>query len=640
MCKESGGSKKEQEMRDDDQMTTNESEFTSSPPIITQFDNHQQSTLFNNTQAEVSHFFAPEISYFQHHHHIPPQQQSIALTFQQPPLPSGVYGSPIYPNPVAVPAQIVTPAPVAPVTSSTTESPLPDIVVNRSAKDQRQFIPLHRQYIPPSAEERPSYESPSQSDSNNNNGYPFSGYVYEKPTTTSTTTTTTTTTEKPTRPIVLEDDLPSQFLPPISHDTPAFENDEDFNTPSTSDGYDYHIPPPVVIQSDTPFSRPSTPAPVYLPPSTDQQTVLQNTDSSVPPLRLHVHEMRCLQQQSKQGGYFRSVLKVDSFIGATPTVDNDSSDKRCELKLHKSYVVVDIAGEDFNKCGVQQCGKDLCLRLRFPAIRGMRTGSDNILTLHCKSQNRVAVKTHALKMGVANDVQSRSLGTLAKGGSQNSFRTHVELLRKTLQGYARHLQNNEAVQLGEDLLLRAHVLTGDGWNFTKLTDVSLQRISPSGEVLNNVQLITSQGCLNPSMKGICTQPPSFDAPLGYKLPFKAVMFQGMRSGDELLMSMRITGCLDYHDCHVATDQCFSANSNNSQRRKRDATSPQANQTEISEISKISFRVIMPEATMSDSHNNLNSLGSSSSKSLILMGSLGFVVLLVALGIFVILKLKK
>lgn len=58
--------------------------------------------------------------------------------------------------------------------------------------------------------------------------------------------------------------------------------------------------------------------------------------------------------------------------------------------------------------------------------------------------------------------QARSIGTYAKGGTQNSFRTHVELLRKSAQGYGRHLQMNEPVQLGEDLLLRAHVITGDG----------------------------------------------------------------------------------------------------------------------------------------------------------------------------------
>lgn len=143
-----------------------------------------------------------------------------------------------------------------------------------------------------------------------------------------------------------------------------------------------------------------------MPPSKDQPqqlSIVQNSGNTIP-LRLHVHEMRCLQQQPKTSGYFRTVLKIDNFLSATPSVDNDSSDKRCEVKLQKSYVIVDIAGEDFQRCGVQQCGSDLCLRLRFPAIRGMRTGSDGILTLHCKSQSRVAVKTHALKMGVANDV--------------------------------------------------------------------------------------------------------------------------------------------------------------------------------------------------------------------------------------------
>uniref|UniRef100_A0A1I8PZK0 ZP domain-containing protein n=1 Tax=Stomoxys calcitrans TaxID=35570 RepID=A0A1I8PZK0_STOCA len=557
-----------------------------------------------------------DLSYFQHHHHIP-HQQAIPVAFQ--PSYSGVYGpppQPVYPgNPVG-PSQVATPAPVAPVASSTTEFSLPEIVDNRSAKDERQFIPLIKQYLPP-MEERPNYESPEQG---NQDKYPFSGYNYQRP----STTPTTTTTRRPTsRPIVVED-LPPQVLPPIAPIIPAFENDE-FDKPtfvSPTQGYDY--------------SKPSTPAPVYLPASTDQQTLVQNTDPSIPPLRLRVHEMRCLQQ-TPGGGYFRTVLKVDSFIGATPTVDNDSSDKRCELKLHKSYVVIDLAGEDFTACGVQQCEEGLCLRLRFPAIRGMRTGSDSILTLHCKPQSRVAVKTHALKMTVVNEVQSRSLGTYAKGGSQNAFRTHVELLRKTPQGYARHVHGNEAVQLGEDLLLRAHVLAGDGWNFTKLTDVSLQRISPSGEMLNNVNLVTSQGCLNPSMKSICSQPPSYDAPLGYKLPFKAVMFQGMHSGEELLMTMRITGCLDSRDCQVAADQCFAPNGNLI-RRKRDTLPTEQNRTEISEISKISFRVIMPGEHVPMTTADLPQ--ADQSKAFILMGSIGFVALLVALGIFSILKLKK
>lgn len=112
--------------------------------------------------------------------------------------------------------------------------------------------------------------------------------------------------------------------------------------------------------------------------------------------------MRCLQ-----AGYFRAILKLDSFVGAAPVLDNDYDelpDKHCELKLSRSYLLLDIAGTDFERCGVRNCGQDLCLRLRFPTIRGLRTGGDSILTLHCKTQERVAVKTHALKMGVANDV--------------------------------------------------------------------------------------------------------------------------------------------------------------------------------------------------------------------------------------------
>ncbi|KAM7344136.1 uncharacterized protein ACRADG_010973 [Cochliomyia hominivorax] len=607
--------------------------------------------LIQNSYQDVSHFFAqvPELSYFQHHHHLTPQQTHIPVAFQQgisslygPPSPVEATG--LYQNNLGG-SQIVTPAPVAPVSSST-ELATPEVVENRSLKDRRNFIPLLKQYLPPAppmADEKPNYESPQQS---NQQYDPFNGgYLYQKPT---TTTTTTTTTPRPAIVVVDSPEIQQPvtnnpiILPPINNDPLS----DQFAVPSPTQGYDYHVPStPAITAADTPFNRPlSTPAPEYLPPSKDQPQQLsfvQNSDRTNP-LRLRVHEMRCLQHQPKTNGYFRAVLKIDNFLSAAPSVDNDSSDKRCEVKLQKSYVVLDVAGEDFQRCGVQQCGTDLCLRLRFPAIRGMRTGSDSILTLHCKSQSKVAVKTHALKMGVANDVQARSIGTYAKGGTQNAFRTHVELLRKSPQGYARHLQPNEAVQLGEDLLLRAHVITGDGWNYTKLTDVSLQRISPSGEILNNVQLVTSQGCLNPSMRGICTQTPTFDAPLGYKLPFKAVMFQGMRSGEELIMSMRITGCLEYQDCYVDTEQCSHLNTSQLRRRKRDMsnTNEARNNTEISEISKISFKVVMPEEeSISDTENTSANL-KTQTKSFILFGSLGFIALLMCLGIFVLIKFRK
>lgn len=67
-----------------------------------------------------------------------------------------------------------------------------------------------------------------------------------------------------------------------------------------------------------------------------------------------------------------------------------------------------------------------------------------------------------LKSKISSFRQARSGGSYAHGGDQNALRTHVELLRKGSTGYTRHLENNGAVQLGEELLLRAHVLAGDG----------------------------------------------------------------------------------------------------------------------------------------------------------------------------------
>ncbi len=78
----------------------------------------------------------------------------------------------------------------------------------------------------------------------------------------------------------------------------------------------------------------------------------------------------------------------------------------------------------------------------------------------------------------------------------------------------------------------------------------MQRLGPSGDVLNSVVLITSNGCVHPSMRSICPIPPTFELPLGHRLGFRAVMFQGMKSGDEMVMSVKIAACIDQSDCFV------------------------------------------------------------------------------------------
>lgn len=83
----------------------------------------------------------------------------------------------------------------------------------------------------------------------------------------------------------------------------------------------------------------------------------------------------------------------------------------------------------------------------------------------------------------------------------------------------------------------------------------MQRLGPSGDVLNSVILVTSNGCVHPSMRSICPLPPTFEPPLGHRLGFRAVMFQGMKSSDEMILSVKIIGCIDQNDCFVVIIGC-------------------------------------------------------------------------------------
>jgi len=178
-----------------------------------------------------------------------------------------------------------------------------------------------------------------------------------------------------------------------------------------------------------------------------------------------------------------------------------------------------------------------------------------------------------------------------------------------------------------------------GWNYTKLSDVQLQRIAGGGEVLNTVQLVSSRGCLNPAMQAICAHPPVLEPPLGQRLHFKAVMFPGMRSGEVLVISMRITGCLEREDCQVTAQDCLPSVG---QRRRRNVS--HGNGTEVSELSHLTFRVVMPgEGDVSPKGTDMENenLGVKEvSKLLALFGSLGFVVMLLGVAIVALYKFGK
>ncbi|XP_058065483.1 uncharacterized protein LOC131215119 [Anopheles bellator] len=423
-----------------------------------------------------------------------------------------------------------------------------------------------------------------------------------------------------------------EYLPP-ARDEPVFVVTTPAVPAATGQGYNYNPPtasfsPPladegideVEVTETGEGYRYDPPTNIYLPPAGGGvgRSLLRDGEPAegsrpVSPIRLQLNELACLRNS---GGFFRAALTLQGPLESVPLVDVDDSDAAagCEVRLDQTRLLLDIAWPDFGRCGVVPCGgagatRELCLRVRFPAIAGMRTAVDPVLTLQCRIQQRVVARTHSVRLGVANDPPAgRGIGTsfgtaLAVGGSQRPFRSQLGVFRRQAGGaFTRPLPPGGAVMLGEELMLRTQVSAGDGWNFTRLSEVVLQRLSPAGTVLNSASLVTASGCLNPLMRAISPAAPVFEAPLGYRLGFRAAMFQGMRSGDEMVLRVRIVGCVDRRECLV--ENCVTA------RTKRETAlegaegassppAPPANETAgppplLTETASIAFRIMLPE----------------------------------------------
>lgn len=110
------------------------------------------------------------------------------------------------------------------------------------------------------------------------------------------------------------------------------------------------------------------------------------------------------------------------------------------------------------------------------------------------------------------------------------------------------------------------------------------------------------------MRSISPLPPTFEPPLGHRFGFRAVMFQGMKSGDEMIMSVKIAACIDQSDCFVvntqfgsAVDFCccyriflYSQDKVACERFTGRARRDTNQSNNLSEVSTISFRVEMPK----------------------------------------------
>lgn len=278
------------------------------------------------------------------------------------------------------------------VPDATTETLIPEIIVNRNLRDDFSSMPnvrqsdgffpyLNNSYLPPS--NRPPLMDIPES---------------------------TQTTRPPTisfDPI----DTPAYIPPTVAQIPNDVVSDFPPKTTLNPDGYKY-LPPtqqipsvqqdPAISDSFVPIVTP--PGQAYLPSQTKARELRdevifkdsQNLQNSQ--LQLELNELRCLPNI---GGYFKAILTVQSFVQSLPIIESDIQDVRCDLQVIRTRVVINIAAVDFRRCGVENCGsQQLCLKIRFPQIQGLRTLADAVLTLQCRTQERVVSKTHALRIGL------------------------------------------------------------------------------------------------------------------------------------------------------------------------------------------------------------------------------------------------
>lgn len=292
--------------------------------------------------------------------------------------------APAYPPPPQPPVSVET----------TTWFTLPEIIINKSSRggggggyqsevasnhNGVDSIVVHNQYLPP----------------------------------TPTTTSTTTTTRRP----LFQDEL-NYYLPPTNappsdrnpsngryyYPKPPIQFDEPFIEPIYS-------PPSTTQAPSNAYLPPSPPLNAYLPPVASTRSAANRTDNDFfgfanslrSPLRLEMTEMKCLSNGEE--GFFRTKITVQSFVNALPVFE-DSFGCNHRLEISRNQILIQVPASEFKTCGVTNCGQrneELCARIRFPQIRGMRTVNDAILALQCKPQERIVSRTHALKMGVSSE---------------------------------------------------------------------------------------------------------------------------------------------------------------------------------------------------------------------------------------------
>ncbi|KAF0312465.1 hypothetical protein FJT64_016789 [Amphibalanus amphitrite] len=275
-------------------------------------------------------------------------------------------------------------------------------------------------------------------------------------------------------------------------------------------------------------------------------------------------DISCIRSASEE--LLTATLLMDGAPIAPPLIDqrpdiNLLTSARCSLKSAVGdWPSLRLTVREFGACGVEECVKGerwLCVTVRFPRLAGLRLLEDSVVRLRCLPKER----RHALEKQLTLQaprldrlpIASYSGATEASESGLPEF--DVQLLHRG-RGQFRFTPVHtgyDSVHLGDEMELRTTVRDRDGWRYSRLTGLVLERVPPDGEVQPSdiVPLVLSDGCANREYKLLAPENPSWfeNDPLVVRFSFRAFSFQGVTSDDLIRVTVRIAACRYYEpDC--------------------------------------------------------------------------------------------
>ncbi|KAK2586798.1 hypothetical protein KPH14_011823 [Odynerus spinipes] len=339
------------------------------------------------------------------------------------------------------------------------------------------------------------------------------------------------------------------------------------------------------------------------PPQRGQSSTIEavsNIDKSLPQAdTIQIEEISC--RDTDNDIFFRASIKFTGGITRKelPVIDN-AEIEACKVTTTKDEYTINLEKERFKRCGVTDCSMETerfyCLDLRFPQIPGLRLKDDSKITLRCKVQERTASQTKEIRAKTL-DTSARMVPRVVTGGFKNTLQTDVGLFRKTFNSenvFDTRIQSGGTVILGEEVLLRVLVRDGDGWRYSRINELTVHYIEKKQrkKIMNSLWILDANGCLNPDVREVCSREQYRISPLESYLIFRAFMFENMKEYEEMVLTVKVMGCLEGADCVL---DCPAGH-------KRRSRSVQTHNNTIDWESDISLRVAFPEERIDDPFN--------------------------------------